>query len=115
MADKTRDDIQREFKDSVNMTPAELTKWLDTDESKAVGDSNAPGGDGGESTGHAMGRRIAELLHKKKGDLSDDDYSAMNKVVGYIHRHSAQRPGGDITNSKWRYSLKNWGHDPCKT
>ena len=114
MADKDHDEIQREFKACVNMTPAELTKWLDSEESQAVGDSNAPGGDGGESTGHKMGGRIVELLHTKKSDLTDDDYAAMNKVVGYIHRHSAQRPDGDIANSKWRYSLKNWGHDPCK-
>jgi hypothetical protein len=33
-------------------------------------------------------------------------------VVGYIHRHLAQRPAGDISQTHWRYSLMNWGHDP---
>ena len=38
----------------------------------------------------------------------------MRKVVGYIKRHSAQKPGGDIENTPWRFSLMNWGHDPMK-
>jgi len=67
------------------MTPAELGKWLDTDESKSVG---------------------------QKSDLSDRDYSHMRKVVGYTKRHLAQRPSGDVQDSAWRYSLMNWGHDP---
>ena len=36
----------------------------------------------------------------------------MRKVVGYVHRHLAQRPGGDIRHTRWRWSLMNWGHDP---
>ena len=36
------------------------------------------------------------------------------KVVGYVHRHLAKRPNGNITDSAWRYSLMNWGHDPQK-
>ena len=31
-----------------------------------------------------------------------------------VHRHLAQRPSGDIEDTPWRYSLKNWGHDPLK-
>ena len=40
------------------------------------------------------------------------DAAHMRTVVGYIHRHLAQRPSGDVTDSRWRYSLMNWGHDP---
>lgn len=115
MADKDHGEIYDEFNACVNMTPKELEEWLETDKSKSVGDTNTQGGSGGESTGHKMGKRIVEIKHTKKADLSDDDYDAMNKVVGYIHRHSAQQPDGDITETNWRYSLKNWGHDPCKT
>lgn len=104
------DDVWDDWKESVNMTPAELTKWLDTDESKSVGDKSG----GGESTGHKSGRRIIDLLQTKKADLSDDDVEWMNKVVGYVHRHSAQRPQGDIEETPWRYSLMNWGNDPLK-
>jgi hypothetical protein len=104
------DDDQAEFDDAVNMTPAELERWLDTDESKAAGQHK----DGGESTGHASGRRIVTLLRTRKADLTDDDRKHMRKVVGYVHRHLAQRPSGDIEDSTWRHSLMNWGHDPTK-
>jgi Protein of unknown function (DUF3140) len=102
------DEVQADWEDAVNMTASELERWLDTDESKSVGDT---GGDG-ESTGHRSGRRIVELLRTKQADLTDDDVAHMRKVVGYVHRHLAQRPSGDVTETKWRYSLMNWGHDP---
>lgn len=102
---------RQDFDDAVNMTPAELQRWLGTDESKSVGDT----GGNGESTGHEMGRRIVELQQTKTGNLDDDDLGAMRKVVGYVHRHLQQPPTKqDIETSKWRYSLMNWGHDPLK-
>ncbi|GAA4990904.1 DUF3140 domain-containing protein [Kineococcus glutinatus] len=103
------DEVWDDFRSAVNMTAGQLEKWLDTDESQSVGQK---GSSGDESTGHASGRRIVEILHAKKGDLDDDDVKHMHKVVGYVHRHLAQRPDGDVEHSRWRYSLMNWGHDP---
>jgi len=54
------------------------------------------------------------ILRKKKADLSHGDIEWMRKVVGYVARHSAQRPDGDVENTAWRYSLMNWGNDPLK-
>jgi hypothetical protein len=54
------------------------------------------------------------MLDATRGDLDGDDVAAMEMVVGYIHRHLAQRPSGDVTDTTWRYSLMNWGHDPLK-
>lgn len=105
------DDTRREFHDAVNMTASELSDWLETDEAKSVGQKKDGGG---ESTGHASGRRIVDLLHTKKDDLTDDDLAHMKKVVGYVARHVAQRPDGDVTDTAWRYSLMNWGNDPLK-
>ena len=105
------DQIAKDFQAAVNMTPAELERWLETEESLSVGWIKE--GEG-ESVGHHSGRRIVEINRKKKADLTDDDYGHMRKVIGYIHRHMAQRPGGDVKNSRWRYSLMNWGHDPLK-
>jgi len=102
------DEVWKDWKDAVNMTATELEKWLDTDESTSVGQKE----DGGESTGHRSGRRIIEILRTKKADLQDDDVAHMHKVVGYVHRHLAQRPDGDVSATPWRYSLMNWGHDP---
>lgn len=52
-----RQQVRAEFADAVNMSVKELERWLDTEESKSVGQSN----DGGESKGHHSGRQIALL------------------------------------------------------
>lgn len=106
-----RETTWQDFGDAVNMTASELESWLDTDESKEVGQKK----DGGESTGHESGRHIITILRKKKADLTDGDWDHMVKVVGYVKRHSAQRPDGDVEHTRWRYSLMNWGNDPLKT
>ncbi|MEW9531230.1 DUF3140 domain-containing protein [Microbispora sp. NPDC049125] len=109
MSDDRRQ-IAADFGEAVNMTAAELERWLGGEESEAVGDKSG----GGESTGHESGRRIVTILRKKAGELDDDDYAHMRTVVGYVHRHLAQRPSGDVTGTRWRHSLMNWGHDPLK-
>jgi hypothetical protein len=107
---KSDEQVIGEFNDAVNMTRKELEDWLQTDESKQVGQSDG----GGESKGHESGRRIVEILGKKKGDYTDDDVDHMRRVVSYVNRHQAQGPEGDVEDSNWRYSLLNWGHDPLK-
>ena len=104
-------DVHAEFREAVNMTASELSRWLDSDESKDVGQKSSSGA---ESVGHDSGRKIVKILGKKKSELSDGDEEHMRKVVGYVHRHAAQRPDGDVTETRWRYSLMNWGHDPLK-
>lgn len=91
------------------MSAAEIRAWLRTPESRSVG--YRPGGRG-ESIGHASGRRIARLLDR--GARTPSDLAHMRKVAGYVARHSAQRPSGDVSETPWRYSLMNWGHDPLK-
>ena len=111
MSDDDRDDVRREFGEAVTMTPKQLEDWLETDESKEVGQKDG----GGESTGHESGRRIVEVLRTKKDDLTDDDVAHMRKVVGYVKRHLAQRPDksdDELAHTRWAASLKNWGHDP---
>ena len=99
----------KEFKEAVNISAKKLEKWLETEESKKVGFKN----DGDkESVGHQSGKRIIEILDKKESEYTDKDLKHIHKVVGYIHRHLAQKPDGDISETNWRYSLMNWGHDP---
>lgn len=100
-----------EFHDVVNMTAGELEHWLQTPESKEVGQKTS---ETAESTGHTSGRHIVALLHRKTSELTDHDIAEMRRVVGYCHRHLAQRPAGDVSETRWRYSLMNWGHDPLK-
>lgn len=110
MDEDERTQVTQDYDAAVNMTPAELERWLDTDESRSVGQKDG----GSESVGHRSGRRIVEIARTKKADLTDADYAHMQKVVGYVHRHLAQKPAGDVTDTAWRSSLMNWGHDPKK-
>ena len=108
---KSDEDVYAEFGELVNMAPKEIEDFLDTEESQKVGQDS---GDG-ESKGHKSGKRIVEILHKKKDDLDGDDYDHMRRVTSYINRHTAQGgPDDDVEHSDWRYSLMNWGHDPLK-
>ena len=115
MADDDQAETAKAFNEAVNMAPAELEKFLDSDDSKRVGWKGEDGKGSGESVGHKSGKRIVEIKRKKKADLTPQDYAHMKKVVGYVHRHMAQGgPADDKEHSDWRHSLMNWGHDPMK-
>ncbi len=107
----TVDEVWDDFTGAVNMTPTQLERWLESDESQAVGQKDG----GGESTGHESGRRIVMILRTKRSELTEDDAAHMKKVVGYVTRHTAQRPHkseDELAHTKWAASLENWGHDP---
>ena len=104
------DEKIKEFEEAVNMTAKEIEDWLKTDESKSVGQKD----EDGNIKGRESGKHIVKILNKDKSDYTEADFERIKKVVSYVHRHMAQKPSSDIENSNWRYSLKNWGHDPCK-
>lgn len=92
-----KDTTWARFHDAVNMTAGELEKWLATEESNAVGQKQGES----ESTGHASGRRIVEILRAKRKDLTEADYAHMRKVVGTpsaiwrnVHRATSTRAPG---------------------
>ena len=108
--------ISKAFGEAVNMSPAELRAWLKTDESRKVGFTRR--GET-ESVGRQSAKKILAIRAKPVADLTDADYRHMKKVIGYCRRHLAQRPhayktGGDVTDTRWRWSLMNWGHDPLR-
>jgi len=107
---KEQQETIKDFQSAVNMTAKELEDWLPTEESKSVGQKD----DDGEAIGHKSGKKIIDLLGRDRHDYTEDDFSHMKKVVSYVHRHSAQKPSGDIEDTRWRYSLMNWGNDPLK-
>ena len=99
--------IARAFHEAVNMTPAGPETWLDTGDSRAVGWM-----DEGETEWSAIsGARIVAIKRARTADLTDDD-AHMRKVVGYVHRHMAERPKGDVRDTRWRRSLIEWGQLP---
>lgn len=110
--------IRSDFKAAVNMPPSRLRRWLQAADSKRVGMTKGgrkvESSQDGQSVGHQMGERILQIKGKRVAELETDDYQAMRKVIGYVHRHLKQRPAGDVEDSRWRQSLMNWGHDPLK-
>lgn len=109
-SDSEREEKIEEFDEAVNMTAKQIKDWLETDESQSVGQKDGSG----NIKGRESGKHIIKILDKNKSDYTEDDFQRMKKVVAYVHRHLAQKPSGDVKNSDWRYSLMNWGHDPCK-
>jgi hypothetical protein len=110
------DHIRKAFDSLVNLSPAELRAWLETPQSQKVGMVRR--GER-ESVGRQSAGKILAIRAKAPADLTDDDYRHMKKVIGYCRRHLAQRPralrqGGDVTHTRWRWSLMNWGHDPLR-
>jgi len=103
--------IRKEFSRLANMTQAELRAWLETPQSRKVGMVRQ--GET-ESVGRQSARRILAIRDTPAHDLADADYRHMKKVIGYCRRHLAQRPWGDVTDTRWRWSLMNWAHDPLK-
>ncbi|MFZ2028681.1 MAG: DUF3140 domain-containing protein [Vitreimonas sp.] len=108
MAKASDEDVERAFRSLVNLTAREIAAWLETDESKSVGQDS---GDG-ESIGRKSGKRILAILRKKS--VTADDRRHMRRVVSFIRRHIGQGPRRNVATSRWRYSLMNWGHDPLK-
>ena len=109
MTTQTQHSAFAEFKQVVNMSANALAAWSKTDESKAVGFKTS---EGSQSIGHRSGKKIIALLGKTQAEFTSSDIAHARKVVGYVHRHLAQRPAGDVSRTHWRYSLMNWGHDP---
>lgn len=100
-----------EFKQAVNMSAKTLAAWLTTADSESVGFKASKGA---ESVGHDSGKQIVMLLNKPPADFTGHHLAYARKVVGYVRRHLAQLPDGDTSETRWRYALMNWGHDPQK-
>ena len=99
MTARSHDDIESDFFAIVNMPVGELERWLQTEQSRSVGQVH----DGEhESVGHQSGQHIVTILRKRKDNLSAADYGHMVKVIGYVHRHLAQRPDDDLRDTRWR-------------
>ncbi len=105
------EEIVADFTAAINMKASEIKQWLKTQESHSVGQKDPKG----EIKGRKSGKKIIKILQKDRSDYKKKDFKHMKKVVGYVHRHLAQKPSGDIKETPWRYSLMNWGNDPIKS
>ncbi len=111
LSPETETEIRLEFLRLTNLSQAELRAWRAQPQSRQVGMVRK--GER-ESVGRQSGARILEIRETPAADLTDADYRHMRKVIGYCRRHLAQRPWGDVTHTRWRWSLMNWGHDPLR-
>ena len=98
-----------EFHRMVNMTSEELRTWLLTDASGDEAFSAQP--DLGLPD---LGRRVVELLRKRKTDLTSEDAQTMQQVVDYVEDRLAAEPAEGPADDEWRHSLMTVGHDPLK-
>ena len=96
------------FHQVVNMTSEELRAWLLTD---ASGEEAFPA-----ETDLALpelGRRVVELLRKRKVELTERDGDVMEQVVDFVLAQEAKGPAGE-QSEEWRRSLMTVGHDPMR-
>jgi hypothetical protein len=97
------------FQEVINMTSEELRAWL---LSEASDDAALPGE---PDTGlPELGKRVVELLRKRKVDLTQRDADVMEKVVDFVFTQEAEGPPDMETEEEWRRSLMTVGHDPTR-
>lgn len=102
------DELWNEFHAVVNMTSRELHDWLMT---RSAGETTEELPD---RSGTPNGRRVLEILGKRRVDLDDDDIRVMRKVVDTVtsERGADMEPTAGQPN--WRHRLMTLGHDPLK-
>ena len=98
-----------EFHQVVNMTSEELRAWLLT---QASGEDALPAEPGAGVP--ELGRRVVELLRKRKVDLTAGDTETMQLVVDFVEDHEDRRPEAGTDDDQWRRELMTVGHDPLK-
>jgi len=112
MKDRIPADVElawESFHEAVNMTSQELRDWLLTESSGE--DAFAAEPDLGLSD---LGRKVVDILGKRKVDLTSEDADVMRRVSGYVADSEANRPDEGIRHDQWRRSLMTVGHDPLK-
>jgi hypothetical protein len=97
------------FHEAVNMTSDELRTWLLTESSGEEAFADEP-----DLRLPELGRRVVEILRKRKVDLTSEDANVMRRVSDFVTACEANRPAGGIRDDQWRHSLMTVGHDPLK-
>ncbi|MEU6393215.1 DUF3140 domain-containing protein [Streptomyces sp. NPDC046939] len=102
------DEVWNEFHAVVNMNARELGDWLRTrfaDEST----EQLP-----DQAGTQNGRRVLEILGKRRTDLTSDDIRVMRKVVDTVTAERGVDMEPTAGEPHWRHRLMSLGHDPLK-
>jgi hypothetical protein len=102
------DRLWDDFHGVVNMTSRELQEWLQTTAS-GPGTEALP-----DQAGPETGRRVVEILGKRRTDLTDADVEVMQHVVELVRSQHPDPDTGDHDDAGWRHRLMTVGHDPLK-
>ena len=97
------------FHQVINMTSEELRAWLLIE---APGQDASPTGSGPALP--ELGRRVVELLRKRKAELTEQDADVMEQVVDFVLTQEAEGPADMESDEEWRHSLMTVGHDPMR-
>ncbi|MBH5338673.1 DUF3140 domain-containing protein [Streptomyces pactum] len=108
MAAQVSAELWDEFHTVVNMTSRELQDWLSV---QAAGeDTEEPPDQAGSPTG----RRVLEILGKRRTDLTEDDVEVMRRVCEIVRTQRNAELDPEAGGAGWRHRLMNIGHDPLK-
>jgi hypothetical protein len=109
MAETIVDDITWEnFHRVVNMTSRELRDWL------AVEGAGETTEEVPDQAGPPLGRRVLDILAKRKADLTEDDVAVMRRVIDKIVAKRGEDLDGIIDDDRERRRLMDLGHDALK-
>jgi hypothetical protein len=111
MADTIVDDqLWDDFHLAVNMTSRELREWLMVQGAGEEAETEP------EHAGSHLGHHVADILGKRRADITPDDVEVMRRVVDKVVdlRGGAEEWEPTAGEEKWRRRLMNVGHDPLK-
>jgi hypothetical protein len=102
------DELWNEFHAVVNMTSRELQEWLSVE---AAGEETEEVPD---RAGKPTGRRVLEILGKRRTDLTPTDVEVMERVCEIVRSQRDPSLDPKAGGTDWRHSLMDIGHDPLK-
>lgn len=111
MATRVSDELWQDFHTVVNMTSRELEDWLRTRDAREWAE---PLPDQAGAGGNGIGRRVAEILGKRRGDLTERDARVMERVVELVASQRDEQMNPKAGDRAWRQRLMSVGHDPLK-
>ncbi|MEU9827462.1 DUF3140 domain-containing protein [Micromonospora chersina] len=98
--------IWDDFHAEVNVPSEKLRQWLLT-----RGSGEEAFGPGPDLDLPEPGRRILQVLTKRKVDLTQDDIEVMRDAIERIRALTAAKPSRGNADDEWRHSLLDLGHD----
>lgn len=110
MADtKVSDELWQDFHAVVNMTSRELEDWLRTEDAHERTETLPD-----QAGGTALGRRVLEILGKRRTDVTSRDTEVMREVVEIVAAQRDEQYTTKPGDAAWRHRLMCLGHDPLK-